>query len=237
MTIDIHRAGQRGVAEHGWLSSRFSFSFAEYRNPDRMGFGALRVINDDVIAPGTGFGMHPHRDMEIITVVTRGAVRHEDSEGHRGVTREGQIQYMRAGSGIRHSEVNPSESEPLELFQIWIEPSVKGLAPYYEQRDFSEFDDENRWVTLVSPDGREGSMAIKQDAYILTARIDPGVSLVTEAEKTGHGRLVFVVEGEIFVNEHLLMKRDEAQIREGEAVVIRANKKARVMLFEVPMDV
>jgi hypothetical protein len=200
-----------------------------------MGFGVLRVINDDAIEPETGFGMHPHRDMEIITVVTRGAVEHKDSEGHHGITKAGQIQYMSAGRGIYHSEFNPSKSELLELFQIWIKPREKGLAPHYDQRDFSAFDDRNRWVALVSPDGREGSMAIAQDAYISTARLDAGNTLVSRLLRSGNGRLLFVVEGEVFVGEQLLMPRDEAQLSDEEEVVIRANSAARVMVFDVPM--
>jgi redox-sensitive bicupin YhaK (pirin superfamily) len=234
--MKIHRADDRGMAEHGWLHSRYSFSFAEYHHPGRMGFGALRVINDDVVEPGTGFEMHPHRDMEVVTIVTRGVVAHKDSEGHEGLTRAGQVQYMSAGSGIYHSESNPSKDEPLELFQIWIKPNGKGLPPRFEQRDFSDVDDRNRWVALVAPGGKDGAIPIRQDATILTTRLDAGRGIVSEVPKPGHGRLLFVVEGEVRVGEQLLRRRDELQIGEAEEVEITAERDARLLLFDVSMD-
>jgi redox-sensitive bicupin YhaK (pirin superfamily) len=235
--MKIHRADDRGIAEHGWLHSRYSFSFAEYHHPDRMGFGALRVINDDVVEPGTGFEMHPHRDMEVVTIVTRGAVAHKDSEGHEGISRAGQIQYMSTGSGIYHSESNPSKSERLELFQIWIKPNEKGVPPCFVQRDFSDVDDRNRWVLLVSPQGEGGAIPIRQDATILTTRLEAGQRIVSDAPKQGHGRLLFVVEGEVHVGEELLSRRDEAQIEAAEAVAITAESDAWLLLFDVPMEI
>jgi len=235
--MKIHRANDRGAAEHGWLSSRFSFSFAEYRDFGRMGFGALRVINDDVIAPGTGFGMHPHSDMEIVTVVTQGAIEHRDSEGHHGITRAGQIQYMSAGSGIRHSEYNPSPDAPTELFQIWIRPRTRGLPPRYDQRDFGGFSGSEGWVTLVSPDGREGSMPIAQDAFIFMARLPQGTQLRHEAVNPEHGRLLFVIEGAVNVGTERLGARDEAQVVGAAPLEVAAETESWVMLFEVPMAV
>lgn len=234
--MKIHRADDRGMAEHGWLHSRYSFSFAEYHHPDRMGFGALRVINDDVVEPGTGFEMHPHRDMEIITIVMRGAVAHKDTAGNEGITKAGQIQYMSAGSGLYHSESNPSKSEPLELFQIWIRPDAKGVQPRYAQRDCSELGDRNRWVALVSPEGEGGAMPIRQDATILSARLEAGKRIVSEAPKPGHGRLLFVIEGEVRIGDAVLGRRDEAQIEEADEVAIIAQRDARLLLFEVPME-
>lgn len=235
MQYIIHRANERGSASHGWLNSRFSFSFAEYHNPNRMGFGVLRVINDDVIAPSSGFGMHPHRDMEIITIVLKGSLEHKDSQGNHGTTTAGQIQYMSAGSGIEHSEYNPSSNETVELFQIWIHPHTKGLPPRYEQRDFRDLDTLNRWAIIISGDGHEGSMKIRQDAKILTARLDKSTTLLCEGIKAGQGRLLLVVEGEITVGDYTLKRRDEVQVIGDEAFEITASCDAHVLMFSVAM--
>ena len=237
MQYTIHRANERGSASHGWLNSRFSFSFAEYHNSNRMGFGVLRVINDDVIEPSSGFGMHPHRDMEIVTIVLKGSLEHKDSQGNYGITTAGQIQYMSAGSGIEHSEYNPSSSEAVELFQIWIHPHTKGLPPRYEQRDFRDLDTLNRWAIIISGDGCDGSMSIRQDAMILTARLNKGTTLLCEGIKAGQGRLLLVVEGEITVADHTLKQRDEVQIIGVEAFEITASRDAHVLMFEVPMSI
>lgn len=234
MKTTIHRASERGVAEHGWLHSRFSFSFADYHNPQRMGFGALRVINDDIIEPGQGFGMHPHRDMEIITIVTKGSVEHKDSEGNHGHTNAGEIQYMSAGSGILHSEYNAS-SKILELFQIWIHPSRKGGTPRYDKRDFNDLDRNNRWVLLVSPDGRDNSMPIKQDAYILTTHLGKGHTLSSDSIQRGHGRLLFIMGGEARIQGHLLKSKDEIQITDSTPVQIKAITDCSLLQFEVPL--
>lgn len=237
MQYTIHRANERGSASHSWLNSRFSFSFAEYHNPNRMGFGVLRVINDDVIEPSSGFGMHPHRDMEIVTIVLKGSLEHKDSQGNYGITTAGQIQYMSAGSGIEHSEYNPSHDETVELFQIWIYPHTKGLPPRYEQRDFRDLDIHNRWAVIISDDGREGSMNIRQNAMILTARLDAGHRLVCKPSKADHGRLLLVAEGEITIGEHTLKRRDEIQIIGDEAFEIIARSDTHVLMFEVPMSI
>lgn len=236
MKTFVHKAHERGSAEHGWLHSKFSFSFADYHNPERMGFGVLRVINDDIIEPEGGFAMHPHRDMEIITIVINGALEHEDSEGNRGIIRAGQIQYMSAGSGIQHSEFNPSFTDRVELFQIWITPDAKRLPPRYKQRDCHDLDTMNRWSLIVSGDGRKKSMQISQDASIKTARLYPGHTLVSDPIKKGHGRLLLVVDGEINACGHNLKRRDELQVISDEAFEITAEKDAHLILFDVPMD-
>lgn len=236
MKTFVHKAHERGSAEHGWLHSKFSFSFADYHNPQRMGFGVLRVINDDIIEPEGGFAMHPHRDMEIITIVMNGSLEHEDSEGNRGIIRAGQIQYMSAGSGIQHSEFNPSFTERVELFQIWITPDAKRLPPRYKQRDCHDLDTMNRWSLIVSGDGRKKSMQISQDASIKTARLYPGHTLVSDPIKKGHGRLLLVVDGEINACGHNLKRRDELQVISDEAFEITAEKDAHLILFDVPMD-
>lgn len=236
MRLSVHRADERGIAEHGWLHSRFSFSFADYHNRERMGFGALRVINDDIIEPSGGFGMHPHRDMEIITIVIKGSLEHKDSEGNHGIITAGQIQYMSAGSGVHHSEFNPSSSERVELFQIWIHPHVKGLFPRYEQRDFPDLDTFNQWVMIVSSDGRDGSMPIRQDASIMTARLEAGHTLVSDPIKKWHGRIILVVDGEINACGYILKRRDELQVLGDEAFKITADIDAYLILFDVPME-
>jgi len=234
MSNKIHRASQRGVAEHGWLHSRFSFSFAEYHDFERMGFGVLRVLNDDIIEPNQGFGMHPHNDMEIITVVTKGSLEHRDSEGNHGLINEGEIQYMSAGSGVEHSEFNPSKSEDVELFQIWIHPNVKGAKPLYDQRDFNANGQSNKWLTLVSGDGRGNSMKIRQDALISTTKLDKSKSIDIPLPDDDNGRLLIVIEGSIDIATQVLNKRDEIQITDKEKYTINALEDSHLMLFEVP---
>ncbi len=235
MTYMIHRGHERGVAEHGWLHSRFSFSFAEYHNRDRMGFGVLRVINDDIVEPQSGFGMHPHRDMEIVTIVLKGSIEHTDSLGHHGYTNAGEIQMMSAGSGIEHSERNPSTDEPLELFQIWIFPNAHNLAPHYEQKDFRDVSMLGVWGLLVSGDGRGGSMKISQDANIKMTRLSAGREIVCDEVPLGYGRLLLVIEGEIDVAGETLHRRDELQTLDTNNFVIHALIESHIILFEVPM--
>lgn len=235
MNYTIHRANERGVAEHGWLHSRFSFSFAEYHNRDRMGFGVLRVINDDIVEPKSGFGMHPHRDMEIITIVLKGSIEHTDSLGHHGFTNAGEIQMMSAGTGIEHSERNPSSDEPLELFQIWIFPNEKNLSPHYEQRDFRDVSMMGVWGLFVSGDGREGSMKISQDANIKMTCLNAGMEIGCGEIASGYGRLLLVIEGEVQIDEAILSRRDELQTLDTDNFVIHALIESHIILFEVPM--
>lgn len=236
MPMKLHRADQRGIAEYGWLHSRFSFSFDRYYDPRRMGFGALRVINDDVIEPKQGFGLHPHRNMEIITLVTEGSLEHHDSAGHHGIIRAGEIQYMSAGTGIRHSEINPSATRPVSLFQIWIRPAADGMPPHYEQRTFAAGDDAGRWRPLVSGDGREGSIRIAQDALIFSARLRSGAAIDTPPMRADRGQLLLVVDGDIEADGRHLARRDEVQITEGGPLAIRALDTAWLLLFDVPLE-
>ncbi len=234
MSFIIHKADQRGVAEHGWLHSRFSFSFAEYYNPNRMGFGALRVINDDVIEAGQGFGMHPHRDMEIVSIVTKGVLVHTDSFGNHGEIHAGEIQYMSAGEGVLHSEF-ASKEEDAALFQIWIKPNEKGGKPLYNQRDFRDVTKNNQWVTLVSPDGRDNSIAIKQEAFILTTELSEGKTISIAPSSPDRGKLLLVVEGSVKIDGVTLDKRDEVQITEEKVYELEALKPSWVLVFDVPM--
>lgn len=235
MKYSIHRAHERGVAEHGWLHSRFSFSFADYHNRQRMSFGVLRVINDDIVEPQSGFGMHPHRDMEIITIVLKGSIEHTDSLGHHGFTNAGEIQMMSAGTGIEHSERNPSLEESLELFQIWIYPNAHNLIPHYEQKDFSNVLMSNRWALLVSGDGRNESMRIAQDATIKMTRLQAGMEIVCDEVALGYGRLLLVVEGEVQISDATLQRRDEWQTLDTQSFVIHSLYESHLILFEVPM--
>jgi redox-sensitive bicupin YhaK (pirin superfamily) len=234
MSFIIHKADQRGTAEHGWLHSRFSFSFAEYYNPNRMGFGALRVINDDVIEAGQGFGMHPHRDMEIVSIVTKGVLVHTDSFGNHGEIHAGEIQYMSAGEGVLHSEF-ASKEEDAALFQIWIKPNEKGGKPLYNQRDFRDVTKNNQWVTLVSPDGRDNSIAIKQEAFILTTELSEGKTISIASSSPDRGKLLLVVEGSVKIDGVTLDKRDEVQITEEKVYELEALKPSWVLVFDVPM--
>ena len=234
MSLSIHKADQRGIAEHGWLHSHFSFSFAEYYEPSRMGFGALRVINDDIVEAGLGFGMHPHRDMEIVSIVTKGVLIHKDSFGNHGEVHAGEIQYMSAGDGVLHSEF-ASKDESAALFQIWIKPNQKGGKPLYNQRDFRDATKSNQWLILVSPDGRDNSIGIRQDAFIATTELDEGKTISIAPSSPNRGKLVLVVEGSVEIDGVILEKRDELQITDSKAYELKALKPSWVLVFDVPM--
>lgn len=236
MSLKIHRGTDRGAAEHGWLHSRFSFSFAEYYNPQRMGFGALRVINDDTIEAGKGFGMHPHQNMEIISIVTKGALEHRDSQGNHGLITAGEIQYMSAGSGVHHSEYASTDSSA-SLFQIWIRPNRKGGTPLYAQRGFISHDRSNQWLLLVSADGRDDSIAIRQDAAIYSAEVENAKTVSIPPVAADHGRLLFVIEGRVQISGHLLGARDELQITDTEEYALLALEASKVLLFDVPIKI
>lgn len=234
MSLTLHRSSERGVAEHGWLHSRFSFSFAEYQNPSRMGFGALRVINDDIVEAGMGFGMHPHKNMEIISIVTKGALEHKDSEGNHGIIKAGEIQYMSAGSGVFHSE-HATDDEDAALFQIWIHPNENGGIPRYDQRSFIHHDKADKWITLISGDGADDSIMIKQDASIHSAEVSEGTAIAIPNVKSGHGRLLFVIEGKVEIGSLTLEARDELQITDEEECTLLALTESKILLFDVPM--
>lgn len=234
MSINLHRAAERGQADHGWLHSRFSFSFAQYHNPRRMGFGALRVINDDIIEPGKGFAMHPHKEMEIISIVTQGELEHRDSHGNHGIIPAGSVQYMSAASGVLHSEYNPSDKHRVHLFQIWIHPKTSGGTPQYDERSFSA-DEANSWRVLVSPDGRDNSIAIKQDAFIYSATLSAEATLEVAPVEQGHGRLLLVIEGGVKIAGEHLERRDEVQIIDKNSYTLTALCDTKLLLFDVPL--
>ncbi len=232
----FYKANERGHAEHGgWLKSNFSFSFAEWHDPKRVHFGALRVLNDDSIASGGGFGMHPHDNMEIVTIPTRGSVAHKDSTGTDGLIHTGDVQIMSAGTGIRHSEYNPSATDALELFQIWVFPKLRNVKPRYEQKSFNPAERINQWQVVVSPDTAENGVLINQDARLSLAQLDEGKTLSYKIKFKGSGVYLFVIEGEVEVGKQILQKRDALGISETDLLEIKASKNAQLLAIEVPM--
>jgi len=231
----IHTSESRGQANHGWLKSRHTFSFADYYNPERIQFGALRVINDDFIAAGMGFGTHPHRDMEIITIPLEGALKHQDSMGTSSVITRGEIQIMSAGTGITHSEFNASKEEPVKLLQIWVLPKKLNVEPRYEQKAFLHEDRKNKIMTVVSPDGRDGSVSINQDAFFSLTDLDQGKKIAYQCQHPGNGVYVFVIEGEIKIDGKTFKSRDAVGIEAFTAIEIEADKNSEVLLMEIPL--
>lgn len=230
--VTIRRSAERGHFNHGWLDTYHTFSFADYRDPRFMGFRSLRVINEDRVAPGEGFGMHPHRDMEIITYVLAGELQHRDSLGNGAVIRPGQVQYMAAGTGVQHSEFNPSKHQPVHLIQIWIRPDQRGAPPRYEQRDFPALASAGALALLASGDGREGSIRINQDARLLAATLRPGQE-TTYAIGDGRGAWVQVLRGSLDLNGAPLAAGDGAALEHESAVTLRAREDCEVILFDL----
>lgn len=232
--IEIRKSAERGHLNFGWLDTHHSFSFGEYHDPAHMNFRALRVINEDRIAPGAGFPTHPHRDMEIITYVVGGAVAHEDSTGSSGVTPAGDVQRMSAGTGIRHSEFNPSDTEPTHLLQIWILPDGEGHQPGYEQKNFPREQKRGRLLLIASPDGAEGSVRLNQDASVYATVLGAG-ERVTHTLSPGRHAWVQVVSGEVEVNGEALQAGDGAAISHERNVGLSAvGAETELILFDLP---
>ncbi|MBO9329423.1 quercetin 2,3-dioxygenase [Achromobacter sp. HZ01] len=230
--LTVRRAAERGHANHGWLDSFHTFSFANYYDPAHMGFGALRVINDDRIAAGRGFGTHGHRDMEIITYVLDGAIAHKDSMGSGSTILPGNVQRMSAGRGVMHSEFNPSPDTQTHMLQIWIEPNVAGIAPEYEEREFSDAQKRGRLQALVSADGVDGSMKIHQDARLYAGLFDGAESATLELA-AGRRAWVHVARGSIVVNGVELAAGDAAAITDADRVELSGGKNAEVLVFDL----
>ncbi|MGB5831634.1 MAG: pirin family protein [Thiohalocapsa sp.] len=231
--ISIRPAAERGHANHGWLDSYHSFSFSSYHDPDHMGYSNLRVINDDRIAPGGGFPTHAHEDMEIVTYVLDGALEHKDSMGNGSIIRPGDVQHMSAGTGVSHSEYNPSSDEPVHLLQVWLLPNRMGVAPGYAQQHFSDAARRNRLALLVSPDGRDGSIAAHQDGLLFGTRLDDAVS-VTHALAAERRAYVHLARGTARVKGELLHGGDGARVDAGESIRIEGVDEAEVLLFDLP---
>ncbi len=230
--MDIIQSESRGSADHGWLRAKHTFSFAEYYDPQRVEFGTLRVINEDRIAPGKGFGTHPHRDMEIVTYVIDGAIEHKDSMGNGTIITPGEVQRMTAGTGILHSEFNHSQDTELHLLQIWIYPEKNGLEPGYEQTRFAREEKLNRLRLVGSRDGREGSITIHQDVDLYASVLEPGKELSLELR---NDRKVFiqVIHGDITVNSQALSAGDGAALEVEQALQINASSEAEFLVFDM----
>ncbi len=230
--IRVRRASGRGHFDHGWLDTYHTFSFSRYYDPAHMGFRALRVINEDRVAPGRGFGNHPHQDMEIVTYVLSGSLAHRDSLGTGSTIRPGELQRMTAGTGISHSEFNPSQSEPVHLYQIWLLPEREGLEPSYEQREFPEEERHNRLRLVASPDGADGSLTIRQDAELYLASLDGGSELHHELAPGRHAWLQ-LLRGSAHLNGHSLEAGDGAAVGAEPDLTIRADGPSEVLLFDL----
>lgn len=230
--IILRKSEERGHANHGWLDSYHTFSFANYYDPDYMGFGNLRVINEDRVQAKRGFGTHPHRDMEIITYVLEGALEHKDSIGNGSIIRPGDVQKMSAGTGILHSEYNPSESESVHLLQIWIMPNQRNLRPSYEQKNFSEAEKHNHLRLIASPDGRENSVTVYQDVNLYATVLDAGKN-VNHEWKAGREVWLQVVRGEVQLNDIVLGAGDGAAIVDETYLKIDAKTASELLLFDL----
>ncbi|QDV56003.1 pirin family protein [Rosistilla oblonga] len=230
--IKVRKADDRGHADHGWLDAHHTFSFASYRDPTQMGFRALRVMNEDRIAAGQGFGTHPHRDMEIVTYVLEGALEHKDSLGNGEVLRPGEFQRITAGTGITHSEFNPSADEPTHLYQIWLHPNRSGIEPSYEQKRFDDDKLSNALRLVASPDSSDGSLLIHQDARIYLSKLDAKHSVQTPLAAGRHGWLQ-VLRGSITLNGEALDTSDGAAISDEPTLELTATTDAEIMLFDL----
>ncbi|MBE9228444.1 pirin family protein [Phormidium sp. LEGE 05292] len=230
--ITIRPAEERGHANHGWLDSYHSFSFASYYDPNFLGFRHLRVINQDRVAPGMGFGTHPHKDMEIISYVVEGALEHKDTLGTSSVIRPGEVQRMSAGTGIAHSEYNHSQTDPVHFLQIWILPNEKGIKPGYEQKMFADEEKRGQLRLVASGDGRNGSVTIHQNVDLYASLLEPGEQVVHTLETERHA-WVQVIKGQIMLNDLALKAGDGAAITEQNRVTIEATNSAELLLFDL----
>ena len=230
--LELRRADDRGYADHGWLRSFHSFSFADYHDPEHMGFGALRVINEDRIQPGTGFGTHGHRDMEIISYVLEGALAHKDSMGNGSAIVPGDVQRMSAGKGVLHSEYNHAKDGITHFLQIWIEPNATGIAPSYEQKHFDAASRRGRLRLVASPDGRDGSVRIRQDAFLYAALID-GADRVVHGIAPGRRAYVHVARGSVTANGQSLGAGDALKAADVQEIVLEKPEGAEVLLFDL----
>lgn len=231
--MQIRHSNTRGKAEHGWLTSYHSFSFAEFYDPNYMGYSVLRVLNDDVIAGGTGFGMHPHRDMEIVTYMLSGQLRHRDTMGNTSVISAGDVQRMTAGSGLMHSEFNASSEQPVHLLQIWIHPEQRGLTPDYEEMHVPQDEKVNQWRLIVSSQAGVGHLAIHQDANIFASVLLEGFELPITVQE---GRLYYlhIAKGEVKLNGETLLTGDAVMLSANERVMLQASQTTEMLLFDLP---
>ncbi len=230
-----HKADTRGDANHGWLHSKHSFSFANYYNPDRMGFGALRVLNDDIVSGGMGFGKHPHKDMEIISIPLSGDLEHKDSMGNTTVIKEGDVQVMSAGTGVQHSEYNKNKGEEVQFLQIWIIPNKEGVTPRYDQITLDSDKLQNNLYQILSPNKDDEGVWVHQNAWMHLGTLEKGYKSNYTFKKEGNGLYAFVLNGTINISGNKLEKRDAIGIWETNGVVIESLENSKILLIEVPM--
>ena len=235
MKLTIHKAGSRGHANHGWLKTWHTFSFANYYNPNRMHFGALRVLNDDSVQAGMGFGMHPHDNMEIITIVLDGELEHKDSMGNGSVIHPGEVQVMSAGTGIQHSEFNHSETNDVSLFQIWVFPDQKDVEPRYDQASFTDQEMAGKWRMVVSPDGVQNSLWIHQQTWFSLGTFSKGEITELKRNKPGNIWYIFVISGEVRISQETLHARDGMGIEDtGDSLTIDIQADSKILAMELP---
>jgi len=237
MKTILHKAETRGHANHGWLDSHHSFSFANYHNPERMHFGVLRVLNDDVVAPGKGFGTHPHDNMEIISIPLKGDLEHKDSMGNKTVIKQGDVQVMSAGTGVYHSEYNKNSDKEVKFLQIWIFPNKKNVEPRYDQISLKELETKNSFYQVLSPDPDDQGVWIHQDAWFYMGNFESGATDIYHLKKEGNGVYAFVLEGEVEINEQTLNKRDGFGIWNIDQFEFLSKTDSEILLMEVPMTV
>jgi redox-sensitive bicupin YhaK (pirin superfamily) len=235
MKTILHTADSRGHADHGWLNAWHSFSFAGYFNPERHNFGVLRVLNDDTIAPGMGFGTHPHDNMEIITIPLEGDLAHKDSMGNAATIKHGDVQVMSAGSGIRHSEFNPNHDRRTKLLQIWLFPNKQNVEPRYQQITLNEADRHNKLQQILSPNPDDDGVWIHQDAWFNLARLDKGTTATYEVKKPANGVYAFILSGDVTINGQELHTRDGLGIWETDKLEISAGSETEFLLMDIPM--
>ena len=230
-----YSATERGHNDIGWLKANFSFSFGPYYNPDKVHFGVLRVLNDDIIAGGKGFGTHPHDNMEIITIPLSGALEHKDSMGNIGVIQSGEVQVMSAGTGVTHSEYNHSKTEAANTLQIWLFPKERNIKPRYDQKNFSDILKLNQLTTLISPEKNNDTLWINQDAIFSTGDFEPGQTVKYDIKIPGNGVYVFVIDGAVSIDNTSLNKKDALGVYNTNSIIIETEAKSRLLLMEVPM--
>ncbi len=231
----FHSSQSRGHANHGWLNAKHSFSFAQWYNPEHINFGALRVLNDDIVAPSMGFGKHPHDNMEIITIPLRGSLRHQDSMGFSEVVKAGEVQVMSAGTGIFHSEMNASTQDDINLFQIWIFPNKQAVTPRYEQKSYDLKDTEQRFLQLVSPNANQEGVWIHQNAWIHLVSMEENTALTYTIKGEGNGAYFMNIDGTFEIEQELLKERDAIGIWDTKEIVLRNKQKGQMLVIEVPM--
>lgn len=233
----LHKANTRGHANHGWLDSHHSFSFANYYNPERMHFGVLRVLNDDVVSGGMGFGTHPHDNMEIISIPLEGDLEHKDSMGTTAVIKKGDVQVMSAGTGIFHSEYNKNENQEVRFLQIWVFPNKKNVSPRYDQITLDQGSLNNALSQVLSPNADDEGVWIHQNAWFHMGNLDEGTELTYELKDPSNGVYTFVLEGDISINDQALNKRDGFGVWDTTQLSVKADSNARVLMMEVPMSI